>query len=77
MSDESKKAPLCRHWNHRGFSRFGDDRLTKKRDSLSTVSLVREAGLEFVAFIILLVFKRVYRALYVYFLYSLSYVITD
>ena len=30
----------------KGFTCFGQDRLTKKRDSLSTVSLVREAGLE-------------------------------
>ena len=32
--------------NSRGFNGFGQDRLTKK-DSLSTVSLVRKAGLEF------------------------------
>ena len=37
---------LQSRWKSRGFRRFGQDVLDKKRDSLSTVSLVGEAGLE-------------------------------
>ena len=45
---KEQKKPLCFpfRWEHRGFSRFSKAILTKKRDSLSTVSLVREGGLE-------------------------------
>ena len=50
---ENEKSPVFPFFGkHRGFSRFGNQRdgkpvpYNQKRDSLSTVSLVREAGLE-------------------------------